>query len=64
MKKLISADGEWLYVVCRYSPPGNVMSSGGDRFKYFKQNVLKTGEDLCLLQSQTSNVMGSRRLSN
>ena len=39
-----SADGEWLYVVCRYSPPGNMMSSGNDAYKYFKENVLKAGE--------------------
>ncbi|KAI8112740.1 hypothetical protein M9434_004060 [Picochlorum sp. BPE23] len=40
-----SVDGEWLYVVCRYSPPGNMMSSGNDAYKYFKENVLKAGEE-------------------
>lgn len=38
-----SSNGAWLYVVCRYSPPGNMMSSGNDAYTYFKENVLKAG---------------------
>ena len=43
-----NADGEWQYVVCRYSPPGNMKSLGEDEYEFFKQNVLKPGEDVVL----------------
>jgi Cysteine-rich secretory protein family len=37
------AKGEWVYVVCRYKAPGNVMSFSGDTWSYFKENVLPPG---------------------
>ena len=33
--------GTWQYVVCRYSPAGNVIGSGADPYMYFKLNVRK-----------------------
>ena len=35
-------NGEWTYVVCNYFPPGNIVASKGDKFKYFKKNVRPT----------------------
>jgi hypothetical protein len=31
--------GNWLFVVCRYSPPGNMFAANGDEYLYFRQNV-------------------------
>ena len=35
------SDEDWVYVVCRYSPPGNMLAPGPDKFKFFKQQVQK-----------------------
>lgn len=37
------SDGEWINVVCRYSPPGNVLSGGKDEYALFRENVLEPG---------------------
>jgi len=31
--------GEWLFVVCRHSLPGNVFPSNGDEYQYFRQHM-------------------------
>ena len=36
-----STKADWVYVVCRYKAPGNVMNGGGgDTWSFFKTNVL------------------------
>jgi len=41
-----NSDGDWIFVVCRYSPAGNVLSGGNNKYAVFQENVLKPGSDV------------------